>query len=254
MAENDKKKLHPLLRIARVVLVIFFIGLVLFDELILKFVFGWVVFLKRVAPQVSVNIDILSQAIIAVLLLLVGGHSLLKWIYEHRTQKKWRKKWTVALLSIAILLFISGTASVGVVTFGEKTAQHGITSGYLSYSYDYNLRIDGMSVLGDPKIDDYMEIIYEKLRELSLHNSDKPKNLFRSIYENFQYICVISRDHSLGAVIRYPIKNDEIKEHLILVAYWPKGQFQQQELYENMPLEKIIASIEKGVILPGIRY
>lgn len=248
----DKKQVHPLLKFAAAV--IFFILFVLFHTLLIKLVFGWLLFLRRVVPQVEINTEILFQAITAIVLLLVGGHTLLKWIYEHRTHKKWRKKWTVGVVTTTILLFVGGTASVGIMTFGEATAEHGITSGHISHRYDHRLRsFDAMKMFDDPQ-KQYMDIIYNDLRKFSLDANNIQNNFFRSFHESFQYVCVVSKDHSLGAVIRAPIENDNVEVYRTLVIFWQKGQLRQQKLYKHMPLDKLIASIENGIIPPGSLY
>ena len=248
----EKKQTHPLVKFTKTLAIIFFVMLALFHVLVGKLVFGWILFLRRAIPQVDINIEILLQAIVAIVLLLIGGHSLLKWIYEHRTQKQWRKKWTLGLVITAILLFVGGTASVGIVTFGEVTAQHGITSGYGSYRYDRTLHYDAPSVIKHTGMkEQHMEIIYSELRNFSLVNDYIERNFFRSFDEDFQYLFAISKDYSLGAIIRAPITTFEVEEHFTDVIFYVQGQQRQRRLYKRIPLDQLITSIENGVIPPG---
>ena len=232
--------------------IIFFVLLALFHAFVRKLVFGWIVFLQRVIPQVDINLEILLQAMVAIVLLLIGGHSLLKWIYEHRTQKQWHKKWTLGLVITTILLFVGGTASVGIATFGESTAQHGITSGYISYSHDFfimRLSMDHKTITRPQK--NYIRRVYEQLRKVSLNSGHTQRNFFNSFYENFQYVFVISRDSSLSAVIRIPLPNNETN-NITFVRLWRKGEFSQRKLYDqDVTLDQLIAYIENGTIPPG---
>ncbi len=78
--------------------------------------FGWLQFLKRVIPQIQINVDLLIQATFGMLTFIAAGHYLCSWIYCHYVpDKKWPKRATIALLITTMILFITGMGSSAIV-------------------------------------------------------------------------------------------------------------------------------------------
>lgn len=75
--------------------------------------FGWVGFLKRTLPEVSVNWSGLGMVILCSALVLVLSHYLFRWLFNHRVSevtptekaKVWKAGWTLCLFCSFWLLF-----------------------------------------------------------------------------------------------------------------------------------------------------
>jgi hypothetical protein len=84
------------------------------------FLFGWVPFLFRTLPTVSIDWGAVAGAAVCIALLTFGGHAFLSWLYRELRNTgaaapgRWKKRWTLAGLSIVLLMFISGIAATGV--------------------------------------------------------------------------------------------------------------------------------------------
>lgn len=82
--------------------------------------FGWWRFLTRVIPQQHVSVSGLLTAAICFALLLAGLHGFLSWFTgawnsDHPHQQRWRFRWTATALGLTLLMFVAGTAFVGMV-------------------------------------------------------------------------------------------------------------------------------------------
>lgn len=92
---------------------------------------GWIAFVSRAASRVTVNWSGVATAAICLALLVVGGQRFLNWLVvaprtapdaaaatpaaTPRTERRWPLKRTVQLLAIFMLLFMAGTAFIGLV-------------------------------------------------------------------------------------------------------------------------------------------
>lgn len=188
----------------------------------------------------------LKNVTITIIIITISHISFLS-IYKHYTQKKWKKRWTVSLIVMMMVLLVSGIASIGIVAFGEIFATKGITVGdgmfqerdpYLSYFY-YVRDLEQQD-------QDYQETLHRHARMFALKNRPKTK-IMRTFVDNSEYMFAVSKDHSLGAVISSPISMEEIRPHRILVIFFRKGK-SWPETYRHLSLEKIIRSIENGVV------
>jgi hypothetical protein len=85
--------------------------------------FGWVSFLTRVLPLVSLNADLTVMALVCILLVGVGTHWFLQWIAQQAALTScptsnsfhWPWKWTWCGLAAIGLTFFVGSAVVGMV-------------------------------------------------------------------------------------------------------------------------------------------
>jgi len=84
---------------------------------------GWVNFLVRVLPSVTVAWGGVLTALVCVVLLLAGGHALLRWLHHQlnastgstSVSHPWRVRWTGLLVAVFVLLFVAGLSVVGIV-------------------------------------------------------------------------------------------------------------------------------------------
>lgn len=93
--------------------------------------FGWIFYLGHVVPQVSVNWDEAGLAGLAIACFTLGAHGFARWLYaalrpeptagtephdaNAKTASCWRLRWTLCGTAVVLLLFVAGTAMVGVV-------------------------------------------------------------------------------------------------------------------------------------------
>ena len=89
------------------------IGIVLFTMI------GWVLFLYRVVPQAQIDAAGLATAGVRLVLFAAGTHAFLGWLYDQIQNAKpphghWKARWTVALVSVVVLMFVAGIATVGI--------------------------------------------------------------------------------------------------------------------------------------------
>ena len=83
---------------------------------------GWVLYLRRVLPEMSVRWDLVASAAVYVVLLAAGGHLFLRWLYWEmkradaptETPPPWKWRWTLGGLAVVLLMFAAGTAAVGI--------------------------------------------------------------------------------------------------------------------------------------------
>lgn len=84
-------------------------------DLMAFLVAGWALYMRRVWPQIQVRWDLVASAGVYAVLLLAGSHLFLRWLYREMSKGRWRFGWTLAGFLIVLLMFVAGTAAVGVV-------------------------------------------------------------------------------------------------------------------------------------------
>ena len=80
--------------------------------------FGWLHFLIRVIPAIQLNPMAIITALVCIVLLLLGAHIFFTWLARawqvgQPDAVPWRRRWTVSLVSLVLLIFVAGTAVVG---------------------------------------------------------------------------------------------------------------------------------------------
>ncbi len=120
-----RRKMVSLLLATALLLILGCMGFVLPLELLAYLFFGWIVYLYRVVPQVTVNASGVATAAVCLILLAVGVQAFFSWIHEQmRTAKqrdeiaisspRWRWRWTGSLLGVLLLMFVAGMATTGI--------------------------------------------------------------------------------------------------------------------------------------------
>lgn len=93
------------------------------EEIGLRFIVGWVAFLIRVIPQMTVDWGGTFTAILSLAGLGGGLHLFLRWLWAKVQLNKpphalpprnWKIRWTAAILGTVVLTFAAGIAAVGV--------------------------------------------------------------------------------------------------------------------------------------------
>jgi hypothetical protein len=90
----------------------------LFVEFIGLLLLGWLLFLSRVLPQITLNWEIAFNAGVALGLALFGLHRILCWWRKRSDElaaSPWRFAWTVKISAMVLLLFATSIAAVGIV-------------------------------------------------------------------------------------------------------------------------------------------
>ena len=84
---------------------------------------GWLPYLFRTLPEVSIAGPDFAFAVACLAMLGVGGHHFLRWLYCARRSRddpggevpRWRPRWTGSLVALLVLLFAANIATVGIV-------------------------------------------------------------------------------------------------------------------------------------------
>jgi hypothetical protein len=78
---------------------------------------GWYSYLARVLPQVNPDLWTVLSGVVCLMGVAVGLHVFLKWLYSASATEPccWRKKWTLAVVGVLVLMFVAGMAFTGMV-------------------------------------------------------------------------------------------------------------------------------------------
>ncbi|HEX8703649.1 MAG TPA: hypothetical protein VF815_32735 [Myxococcaceae bacterium] len=80
---------------------------------------GWISFLARVIPEVSVRPGPVVEAVLVLAALGVGLHHFMRWLWpqlraQEQEPRPWPVRWSVSILSLLVLLFLATMATVGI--------------------------------------------------------------------------------------------------------------------------------------------
>ncbi|MDC0936255.1 DUF1559 domain-containing protein [Pirellulales bacterium] len=126
---------RPFTRILVVILILvlmFLVGIAFPLELVIYLVGGWVLYLRRVAPEVSVDWATLMLSCGALLLFTFGLHFFLSWLRnatltspgseprspetgKAASSRGWKFRWTASAVAIVLVLFVAGISATGIV-------------------------------------------------------------------------------------------------------------------------------------------
>ena len=97
-------------------------GLVVPIDLLGNLAFGWVFYLRRVLPGVTVDWPGVAMAALCLVLFSAGSHALLGWLYGQIRAKdpgeeagRWRVRWTSSMVAVVLLMFVAGLSATGIV-------------------------------------------------------------------------------------------------------------------------------------------
>ena len=83
--------------------------------LLLYLLTGWIGYLIETLPKVRINWNTLISTIVFLLAFTLGFHALCGWLYrEMTTGRRWKRQWTLSVVAVVMLMFIAGTAAVGI--------------------------------------------------------------------------------------------------------------------------------------------
>ena len=93
-------------------------GLVFIFEAPFTLAFGWVKYLGRVVPRLNPDPATVATAVACLLGVTFGGHAFLRWLYAatgpRPEPRRWPWKWTLLLVGLVVLMFVSGIAVTGI--------------------------------------------------------------------------------------------------------------------------------------------
>jgi hypothetical protein len=72
---------------------------------------GWLLFLRRVGPQITIDPWGVVTAVLCLIVLSIGLHVFLRFL----APATWRPRWTVMLLAGIVVMFVAGMSAVGAV-------------------------------------------------------------------------------------------------------------------------------------------
>jgi prepilin-type processing-associated H-X9-DG protein len=101
-----------------VILLLSCIGMLFPIEFVFTLAFGWIFYLARVAPEVTVNPAGVATLVVCLVGVSVGSHLFLTWLHgaiAGPDARPWRPRWTAQLVAGFVLMFIAGMAAAGVV-------------------------------------------------------------------------------------------------------------------------------------------
>jgi hypothetical protein len=92
-------------------------------RLLAELPFGWIAFLKRVLPQITVNWNVIGMAALCMGMIFWGTHYFCSWLYVSVQKAKaadsairpWSWRWTGSLLVVICLPFFVGMAVIGTI-------------------------------------------------------------------------------------------------------------------------------------------
>lgn len=89
-------------------------------EVVLEFAFhvaaGWILYLRAVTSQVTLNGGLIASSLVALSVAILGLHHLAGWLWR-RSQPEagpWAFRWTAAITTMLLLFFASANAGAGI--------------------------------------------------------------------------------------------------------------------------------------------
>src|SRR5688572_15593459 len=98
-------------------------------DLLLYLAVGWLPFIGRVSSRIDVRWDLVASAVLCAAALAGGAHLFMRWLYREMRAADadagadgtapapggWRLRWTISAMALVLLMFVAGTAAVGIV-------------------------------------------------------------------------------------------------------------------------------------------
>jgi prepilin-type processing-associated H-X9-DG protein len=100
--------------------VLAFLGFALPLDFLIAVFLGWGFYLGRVGPEIRVTWESVALAVVLLAIFAVGSHTFLTWLYTQlqtgeKTPKPWPRRWSAVVVSLILLMFVSGIAAIGVI-------------------------------------------------------------------------------------------------------------------------------------------
>lgn len=119
--------------------------------------FGWIAFLQRVLPNVTLRWDGLLTFAMGLVGVTVIAHGLVRWMSRHVQARRpqphidWRFRSTILLVGMVVLLFVAGISMIGVthqtvwlVTSGDPLLGKQVNNRFVDHPY--SLRAVGLAI------------------------------------------------------------------------------------------------------------
>ena len=76
---------------------------------------GWAFYVVNTLPKVRVHWPAVMTALACLAGFMALGHFFARWLYDQTTGgRRWRKRWTLSITTLVVLLFACGIAAVGI--------------------------------------------------------------------------------------------------------------------------------------------
>jgi hypothetical protein len=94
----------------------FCLGIVFPFVLAFQLIAGWVFYLGRILPTLTISVEHIFWFLSALIMFMVGLHLECRYYYlrTETTQSKWRKHWTLSLVPILLTLVMSGICVISI--------------------------------------------------------------------------------------------------------------------------------------------
>lgn len=202
--------------------------LVSYGAVVGSFLFGWLLFILRVWPAVTVNWSGVGMVLLCSILIIAGLHSLSRWLFGSVAARvaacagmQWRLSWSFALYAAIWLLFAAIMGAVGVA--------HQV--GWLVRSHEpfYKLRRDP-SGLRDSLKNKALTLFYwaeyarwdlettkrEFLKDEAKHSSDRP-----NVFEDLHVVFFEGNDGKLaGSLIFHRDPKTQVEAGFVEISRW----------------------------------
>jgi hypothetical protein len=96
-------------------------------DLIGAVAFGWLMYPRRVLPNVRLDPEGVATMVVCLALFTFGLHRMLRWLYSEchhqgdagsESGRRWLLRWTLSLVTLIFLMFVVGIAATGIVHQG----------------------------------------------------------------------------------------------------------------------------------------
>jgi prepilin-type processing-associated H-X9-DG protein len=86
-------------------------------EIVFYLATGWVFYLGRVVPEITISWSSVALAVLCLVVVAGLTHSFLGWLYRSvaiTKEAKWKLRWTGALVAGVVLMFVAGISATGI--------------------------------------------------------------------------------------------------------------------------------------------
>lgn len=177
-------------------------------ELIFTAAFGWVMFLKRTLPQISLNWSLIAMSAISIFGILGLTHWFLSWLTKaRRTDFRWPFNWTVCVLVGVALIFLVGMSIGGIAHQAGWIAASDeplfTSKGRRFFDYNNMRQLDlAFRIIEGDTSEDLNEIRRELWKSPSEYLPQSKS--FPPIIQSYHLLVVINNKGQINGVIIFP--------------------------------------------------